>query len=123
MKRRTLLIGLAAAACAPRMRAALPGRFEAEGLSVTLQGAWSVMPEALNDLTNATALTRHGVRLGRLDIARLSPGQTFTRTEGAPHFARGFTGPALIDFAPDSFNVAGYRDMRAENPTRVALDD
>lgn len=122
MKRRTLLLGLAATACAPRLRAALPGRFEAEGASVTLPSAWSVVPETRNDLTNAVALTRHGLRLGRLDIARLAPGQALTRTESAPRFARGFSAPALIDFTPESFNAAGYGAMRAENPRRVTID-
>lgn len=112
---RGLLLALALVGCTATMSATPAGRYDAGAFSVALRAAWTRIDASRNAETVGDTLTRHGLMLGRVELASLDPGDALVRAPGAPRFHRAMSELALIEFVPDSARDLGFSDVRAEN--------
>lgn len=117
---------LFAAACAVTPRAVPAGTMtSAAGFDVTLNEAWSRWPEELNPATQGEYLTKDGLLLNRLHLAKVENGKPWIRAArdaDVPRYRAGATEIETVDFLVASLKKIGYSTMDASNIRPETLD-
>jgi hypothetical protein len=128
MIRQTLGIAAIAvlAACAVTPQAVPAGPVASPaGFEVTLKEPWSRWPEQINPGTRGEMLTKDGLMLNRLHLAKIKSGEAWLhagKTDDVPRYRAESSEIETVDFVVASLKRIGYSEMEATDIRPEQLD-
>ncbi|MFN3912878.1 hypothetical protein [Hyphomonas sp.] len=114
------------AACTVTPQAVPPGPVASTaGFEVTLKEAWSRWPDELNMATRGEMLTKDGMLLNRLHLAKVKADEPWVRAAknaDVPRFRAAASEIETVDFIVASLKRIGYSEMEASSIRPETLD-